>query len=219
MPSTTPMRYALSMAIAAALAPMLVAAQDAATPASRDDGNAAQAAGELDTIVVSGSAKFRGVRKRDASYSIRTENEDEVREAAPTSTADLLRSRNNGRDISGVPGIDATGGTLIGDDFRRVTLPIGIGIGNDICTMRRDMADGRGVDITAFGGALDCSVGRWTISDRFHALSGDAPTNALFTGANPQTLSSFITSTCGATATGTGTFVNGGGTVRRAGRC
>ena len=75
------------------------------------------------------------------------------------------------------------------------------------------MADGRGVDITVFGGALDWNVGDWTISDRFNVLSGDAPTNALFTGANPQTLSSFITDTYGATATGTGTFVNGGGTV------
>ncbi len=124
-------------------------------------------------------------------------------------TAIPLRSRNNGSDISSFPGIDATTGTLVGDDFRRVTLPTGIGNG----TMSRDMADGRGVDITVFGGALDWKVGDWTISDRFNVLSGDAPTNALFTGANPQTLSSFITDTYGATATGTGTFVNGGGTV------
>ena len=124
-------------------------------------------------------------------------------------TAIPLRSRNNGSDISSFPGIDATTGTLVGDDFRRVTLPTGIG--NN--TMSRDMADGRGVDITVFGGALDWNVGDWTISDRFNVLSGDAPTNALFTGANPQTLSSFITDTYGATATGTGTFVNGGGAV------
>lgn len=124
-------------------------------------------------------------------------------------TAIPLRSRNNGSDISSFPGIDATTGTLVGDDFRRVTLPTGIGNG----TMSRDMADGRGVDINVFGGALDWNVGDWTISDRFNVLSGDAPTNALFTGANPQTLSSFITDTYGATATGTGTFVNGGGTV------
>lgn len=124
-------------------------------------------------------------------------------------TAIPLRSRNNGSDISSFPGIDATTGTLVGDDFRRVTLPTGIGNG----TMSRDMADGRGVDINVFGGALDWNVGDWTISDRFNVLSGDAPTNALFTGANPQTLSSFITDTYGATATGTGTFVNGGGAV------
>lgn len=393
----TPMRYALSMAIAAALAPSLAAAQDAATlPDAAGPGASAQAdAGELDTIVVSGTARFKGLRKRDASFSISTANDDEIREVSPTSTADLLkivpgvwaessgggtganvfvrgmpsegdapfftlqldgspiyppptlsflenttlfriddtverveglrggtspifsngqpgvtvnfiqrkgedtpagsvratvgtddlrrvdafssgplgegsgwyysvggfyretdgvrhigypaekggqivgtltrrwdtgeftlygrhtndhnafytaiplRSRNNGSDISSFPGIDATTGTLVGDDFRRVTLPTGIGNG----TMSRDMADGRGVDITVFGGALDWNVGDWTISDRFNVLSGDAPTNALFTGANPQTLSSFITDTYGATATGTGTFVNGGGTV------
>lgn len=393
----TPMRYALSMAIAAALAPSLAAAQDAATlPDAAGPGASAQAdAGELDTIVVSGTARFKGLRKRDASFSISTANDDEIREVSPTSTADLLkivpgvwaessgggtganvfvrgmpsegdapfftlqldgspiyppptlsflenttlfriddtverveglrggtspifsngqpgvtvnfiqrkgddtpagsvratvgtddlrrvdafssgplgegsgwyysvggfyretdgvrhigypaekggqivgtltrrwdtgeftlygrhtndhnafytaiplRSRNNGSDISSFPGIDATTGTLVGDDFRRVTLPTGIGNG----TMSRDMADGRGVDITVFGGALDWNVGDWTISDRFNVLSGDAPTNALFTGANPQTLSSFITDTYGATATGTGTFVNGGGNV------
>jgi len=393
----TPMRYALSMAIAAALAPSLASAQDAATSSDQTGASAsAQAdAGELDTIVVSGTAKFKGLRKRDASFSISTANDDEIREVSPTSTADLLkivpgvwaessgggtganvfvrgmpsegdapfftlqldgspifppptlsflenttlfriddtverveglrggpspifsngqpgvtmnfiqrkgedtpagsvratvgtddlrrvdafssgplgegsgwyysvggfyretdgvrhigypaekggqimgtvtrrwdtgeftlygrhtddhnafytaiplRSRNNGSDISSFPGIDATTGTLVGDDFRRVTLPTGIGNG----TMTRDMADGRGVDIDVFGGALDWNVGNWTISDRFNVLSGDAPTNALFTGANPQTLSSFITDNYGAAAVGTGTFVNGGGAV------
>jgi len=391
------MRYALSMAIAAALAPSLAAAQDASTPSDPTvTGASAQAdAGELDTIVVSGTAKFKGLRKRDASFSISTASDDEIREASPTSTADLLkivpgvwaessgggtganvfvrgmpsegdapfftlqldgspiyppptlsflenttlfriddtverveglrggpspifsngqpgvtvnfiqrkggdtpagsvratlgsdalrrvdafssgplgegsgwyysvggfyretdgvrhigypaekggqivgtltrrwdsgeftlygrhtndhnafytaiplRSRNNGSDISSFPGIDATTGTLVGDDFRRVTLPTGVGGG----TMSRDMADGRGVDISVFGGALDWNVGDWTISDRFNVLSGDAPTNALFTGANPQTLSSFIADQYGATAAGTGTFVNGGGAV------
>ena len=393
----TPMRYALSMAIAAALAPSLAAAQDASTPSDPIvTGASAQAdAGELDTIVVSGTAKFKGLRKRDASFSISTASDDEIREASPTSTADLLkivpgvwaessgggtganvfvrgmpsegdapfftlqldgspiyppptlsflenttlfriddtverveglrggpspifsngqpgvtvnfiqrkggdtpagsvratlgsdalrrvdafssgplgegsgwyysvggfyretdgvrhigypaekggqivgtltrrwdsgeftlygrhtndhnafytaiplRSRNNGSDISSFPGIDATTGTLVGDDFRRVTLPTGVGA----ATMSRDMADGRGVDISVFGGALDWNVGDWTISDRFNVLSGDAPTNALFTGANPQTLSSFIADQYGATAAGTGTFVNGGGAV------
>lgn len=122
-------------------------------------------------------------------------------------TAIPLLSRNNGQDISDYPGIDATTGTLIGPDFRRVTLPTGIGDE----TMTRDLAEGRGVDIALFGGSLDWHIGDWTISDRFSFLSGDAPTNGLFTGANPQSLSSFITDTYG--VTGTGTFVNGGGVV------
>lgn len=387
MSHATPIRYALSIAIAAALSPGIAHAQDA------EGGDATQQAADLDTIVVSGTAKFKGLRKRDASFSISTADEEDIREAAPTSTADLLkivpgvwaessgggtganvfvrgmpsegdapfftlqldgspiyppstlsflenttlfriddmverveglrggpspifsngqpgvtvnfiqkkgddipsgsarvtvgsdnlrrvdlvssgplgedsgwyysvggfyrtsdgvrdvgypaerggqlaatltrrwdsgeftlygrrtddrntfytaiplRSRNNGSDISDFPGIDATTGTLVGDDFRRVTLPTGIGSG----TMRRDMADGRGVDITVFGGALDWNVGRWTISDRFNFLSGDAPTNALFTGGNPQTLSSYIADNYG--TTGTGSFVNGGGAV------
>lgn len=124
-------------------------------------------------------------------------------------TAVPLVSRNNGRDISSFPGLDATTGTLVGDDFRRVTLPTGAGDQ----TMTRDLADGRGVDIDVFGGSLDWYVGNWTISDKFNYLKGDAPTYALFTGANPQTLSSYITDTYGAGVTGTGTFVNGGGAV------
>ena len=45
----------------------------------------------LDTIVVSGTARFKGLRKRDASFSISTANDDEIREVSPTSTADLLK--------------------------------------------------------------------------------------------------------------------------------
>ena len=58
-----PMRYALSAAIALALAPTLAAAQDAAPAAAKDD------ATTLDAVVVSGTAKFKGLRKRDASFS------------------------------------------------------------------------------------------------------------------------------------------------------
>lgn len=122
-------------------------------------------------------------------------------------TAIPLLSRNDGDDISGFPGIDPTSGTLIGPDFRRVTLPTGIA-GQ---SMTRDLADGRGVDITVFGGALDWNVGRWTISDRFNFLTGDAPTNGLFTGANPVRLADYITDTYA--TTGSGRFVNGGGVV------
>ncbi len=384
-----PMRYALSLAIATALAPALASAQDATPQGGSNE------PGELDMIVVSGTAKFKGLSKRNASFSITTATPEQIDEAAPTSTADLLKivpgvwaessgggtganvfvrgmpsegdapfftlqldgspiyppptlsflenttlfrlddtiervealrggpspiysngqagvtvnfiqkkggdehegsvratigsdslrridvfdsgpigkdtgwyysfggfyrdtdgvrstgfpaekggqfggtvskrwdsgeftaylrhtndknvfytgipllSRNNGDDISSFPGIDATSGTLIGNDFRRVTLPTGIGNG----TMTRDLADGRGVDITVFGGSLDWYVGDWTISDRFNFLDGDAPTNGLFTGSNPQALSDFVTGTYGAGVTATGTYVNGGGAV------
>jgi outer membrane receptor protein involved in Fe transport len=395
MKSSSPVRYALSVAIALALSPLCAQAQDqpqdtqqSQPPAQTEDEST------LDTIVVSGTAKFRGVRKRDASFSITTATADEIQEAAPLSTADLLKvvpgiwaessggqtganidvrgfpgggdapfvtvqldgspiyppstlsflensslfrlddtvqrmevlrggpspifsngqagatvnfiqkkgdddpagsvrltlgtdslrrldvynggplaadsgwyysvggfyretdgvrstgfptdkggqisgtltkrwddgeftvygrhtrddnvfytgipliSRNNGDSISSFPGIDATTGTLIGRDFRRVTLPTGVGTN----TITRDLADGRGIDISVFGGSLDWQVGRWTISDKFNFLTGDAPTNGLFTGGNPQTLSEFI-SGFGTGVTGTGSFVNGGGTV------
>ncbi len=113
----------------------------------------------------------------------------------------------DGSEVSSFPGLDANSGTLVGPDFRQVTLPVGPG-GE---TITRDLADGRGIDVSVFGGSLDWNVGGWTISDRFNFLSGDAPTNGLFTGGNPQSLSSFIGDNYG--VAGTGTFVNGGGVV------
>lgn len=58
---------------------------------------------EIQQVVVTGSA-VNGVRKVDATYSITTANEEQLREAAPSSTADLLKI---------VPGVfaEATGGT------------------------------------------------------------------------------------------------------------
>lgn len=386
MQPTTPIRYALSMAIAMALAPAYAQAQDAApaAPASQDQ------ATTLDTIVVSGTAQFKGVRKRDASFSITTATPEQIQEAVPQSTADLLKivpgiwaestgggtganifvrgmpsegdapfvtvqldgsplfppptlsflenstlfrtddtverlevlrggsspifsngqagatvnfiqkrgqdepegsvrltvgsdslrrvdlfnsgpmgngwyysvggfyritdgvrdpgfsadnggqfgatltkrwdsgefnlyarhtddnnafytaipllSSNNGNDLSDFPGLDAQTGTLMGPDFRHVTLPVG----PDGETITRDLADGRGVNIDVFGGSLDWNVGDWTISDRFNVLSGSAPTNALFTGALPQTLDAYI---AGFGSTGIATYTNGGGAV------
>jgi outer membrane receptor protein involved in Fe transport len=113
----------------------------------------------------------------------------------------------DGSRVRSFPGISATDGTLIGPDFRRVTLPTGPG-GQ---TITRDLADGRGIDITVFGGSLDFVFGDWTLSDRFNFLSGDAPTNGLFTGGNPQTLASFIADNYG--TTGSGRFVTGGAAV------
>ncbi|KAF1721789.1 TonB-dependent receptor [Pseudoxanthomonas wuyuanensis] len=121
-------------------------------------------------------------------------------------TAIPLLSSNNGNDLSDFPGLDAQTGTLMGPDFRHVTLPVG----PDGQTITRDLADGRGVNIDVFGGSLDWNVGDWTISDRFNVLSGSAPTNALFTGALPQTLDAYI---AGFGSTGTATFSNGGGAV------
>ncbi|MDQ3288904.1 MAG: TonB-dependent receptor [Pseudomonadota bacterium] len=383
-------RYALSVAIAASLLPFCALAQSNEAPAQDTDSSAGDAATTLDTIIVSGTARFEGVRKRDASFSITTAGLEQIREAQPKSTADLLKivpgiwveatggttganidvrgfpgggdapfvtvqldgsplfppptlsflensslfriddtidrvevlrggpspifsngqagatvnfiqkkggdvnegsarltlgdtglqrfdfynggpiSGNgwsysvggfyreddgvrdpgfpvdkggqlsatltkrwsdgefsiygrhtnddnvfytaiplvtDGSEVSSFPGLDANSGTLVGPDFRQVTLPVGPG-GE---TITRDLADGRGIDVSVFGGSLDWNVGGWTISDRFNFLSGDAPTNGLFTGGNPQSLSSFIGDNYG--VAGTGTFVNGGGVV------
>lgn len=74
-------------------------------PAPADAARPAQdaVATEIQQVVVTGSASSSGVRKIDASYSITTANEEQLKSAAPTSTADLLKI---------VPGVfaEATGG-------------------------------------------------------------------------------------------------------------
>jgi hypothetical protein len=61
-----------------------VAAQETAPPSGRDEGN------WLETVVVTGSA-IGGVKKLEASYNIVTASEEEIRNANPKSTADLLK--------------------------------------------------------------------------------------------------------------------------------
>ena len=65
--------------------------------------NAAQAQQEIEQVVVTGTVDPRGRRKLDASFSITTADADQIREAAPSSTADLLKI---------VPGVfaETTGG-------------------------------------------------------------------------------------------------------------
>lgn len=69
--------------VAAVSTPALVQAQE--TPPPRDTGS------NLETVVVTGSAITGGVKKLEASYNIVTANEDEIRNANPKSTADLLK--------------------------------------------------------------------------------------------------------------------------------
>lgn len=93
---------ALSVAIAAALLPAAAWAQEpAAEPAKA--GEQQELAQTLDTIVVSGSAQSRGLKKSEASFSITTATPEEIDDAAAISTADLLKI---------VPGVwvESTGG-------------------------------------------------------------------------------------------------------------
>jgi hypothetical protein len=70
---------------AAALAPSMAGAQETPPPPKNEGGTS------LETVVVTGSAISGGVRKLEASYNIVTANEDQIREANPKSTADLLK--------------------------------------------------------------------------------------------------------------------------------
>ncbi|MEI2455486.1 TonB-dependent receptor [Lysobacter firmicutimachus] len=116
-----------------------------------------------------------------------------------------LLSRNNGSSLSSFPGLDAQTGTLLGNDFRHVDIPTGPGT-----RIRRDLAEGRGINLDVFGASMDFYVGDWTISDRINYVSGSAPTNGLFTGASPRRMADYI---AGFGSAGTATYVNGGGAV------
>ncbi|QBE63537.1 TonB-dependent receptor [Pseudoduganella lutea] len=103
----------ISLAILALTGQVRAAApQEAVAPAATQDvsgasGNAAQEGGaavqaELQQVVVTGVATG-GVRKLDSAFSITTATEEQLRQAAPSSTADILKL---------VPGVyaEATGG-------------------------------------------------------------------------------------------------------------
>ncbi|NRR30908.1 TonB-dependent receptor [Oxalobacteraceae bacterium] len=81
-----------------AAAPVPAAAPASAAPAAKD-----AVAAEVQQVVVTGVASARGVRKLDSAFSITTANEEQLRSAAPSSTADIMKL---------VPGVyaEATGG-------------------------------------------------------------------------------------------------------------
>ncbi|MET1161748.1 MAG: TonB-dependent receptor [Pseudoxanthomonas sp.] len=83
------LRYTLSVAIAAVLAPAMAQAQEAA-PAPAPAATERQDATTLDTVVVTGSAAG-GVKKIEASYNIVTATAEQIKQANPKSTADLLK--------------------------------------------------------------------------------------------------------------------------------
>ncbi|MBS0584067.1 MAG: TonB-dependent receptor [Proteobacteria bacterium] len=104
-PRPNTMRLALTSAILVALTPMVMAAD--ATPAptpdpqaapapTPSDQNRANAAAKTETqslegIVVTGTATAGGVKKLDASFIITAANAEQIKEANPKSTADILK--------------------------------------------------------------------------------------------------------------------------------
>ncbi|HEU6454093.1 MAG TPA: TonB-dependent receptor, partial [Roseateles sp.] len=94
-------------------------------------------------------------------------------------------------------------------------------------TITKDLAEGRGANVQTYGANLDTKLGDWTLTNKLSHTTGDVPTYALFSGANPQKLSDYIQSQVTAAngdaavvaaagraaTTGTATFTNGGGAV------
>ncbi|MFV3130307.1 TonB-dependent siderophore receptor [Niveispirillum sp. KHB5.9] len=129
---------------------------------------------------------------------------------------------NDNGKIKEFPGFDAGTGTLLGNDLRNVVLEVAPGQ-----SIRQDFADGRGVDAAIVGATMDLEFGDWSFSNKMNYTSGEANTRGLFTGANPQTLGSFINDTiasanantavrnaAGRAATaGTASFANGTGAI------
>ena len=74
MTSSMP-RYALSLAIGALLVPG-VHAQTTGADARTD-------ATKLDAVIVSGTARVKGLAKRDASFSITTASPEQIQQAVP----------------------------------------------------------------------------------------------------------------------------------------
>jgi outer membrane receptor for ferrienterochelin and colicin len=86
-------QFLLSSVTLAVLTMINQAAAQEAVQAPADQSRAAKegVAAELQQVVVTGSAQSNGVRKIDASYSITTATEEQIKQAAPSSTADLLK--------------------------------------------------------------------------------------------------------------------------------
>lgn len=107
MQTITLKKLLLSSAIAAALLPAAGLAQDQNADDENENRNEnreqTDPAMALDSVVVSGTPRSGGVSKRDASFSITTASPEDIDDAAPRSTGDLLKI---------VPGIwvESTGG-------------------------------------------------------------------------------------------------------------
>jgi iron complex outermembrane receptor protein len=142
----------------------------------------------------------------------------------------------DGKSVSSYPGFNALTGYYYGNELRHVTLEGGRATGRmradgtpeiERENTTRDFAQGRGAKVTTFGATLDTKLGGWGLSNKFGHTSGKVPTYAIFSGANPQTLGSYITAqvtaanadarvrgAAGSAATGgTASFVNGGGAI------
>lgn len=121
---------------------------------------------------------------------------------------------------------DPRSDTLLGDDLRHVNIETTPGATPGMIS--KDVAGGRGMNLTVLGSKFDWKFGDgWTVSNRAGFTGGNVPTTALFNGSNPpQTMSSYIdgaiaranadpaiTAIGGAATTGTAVYTHGGGVV------
>jgi outer membrane receptor protein involved in Fe transport len=83
--------HAADEQVAQAAAPAQPAGQDAAAAGKGAKSDANSGAAQVEQVVVTGTARREGLRKLDASFSITTADEEQIKQAAPSSTADLLK--------------------------------------------------------------------------------------------------------------------------------
>ncbi|RFP12642.1 MULTISPECIES: TonB-dependent receptor [unclassified Duganella] len=95
--------FLLSAVTAAVLTLVNQTAAQAQSAAPTEPSTSKEVAAEVQQVVVTGVASARGVRKVDSAFSITTANEEQLKQASPSSTADIMKL---------VPGVyaESTGG-------------------------------------------------------------------------------------------------------------
>lgn len=107
--------------------------------------------------------------------------------------------------LSAYPGVNPLTWTPMNNETRYFTLPDGT---------RGDLADGRGARNVVLGFDFNQKISGWDVNNKMNFFKGDQPTIAMFSGPTPMTMAAQIASFAGTSgATGTGTYVDGGGVV------
>ncbi|BFI95116.1 MAG: TonB-dependent receptor [Rhodanobacter sp.] len=112
--------------------------------------------------------------------------------------------------FSDYPGFDPLTSTYYSTAMQHTYLESYPGGGTNV-----NLADGRGAQLGFFGVNFDWDFGNgWTVSDKFLVDGGNMDTNALFSGSNPQTLSSWESDNgVPAGVTPVAAYTNGAGTI------
>ncbi len=95
--------------------------------------------------------------------------------------------QNNDNSFSAYPGFDPLTSSYGSRAIEYATLPNPNGGFENA-----DLANGRGANLSYFGGNIDMKFGDWSMSDKFVFNGGNLNTNALFSGPNPRPLSYYL---------------------------